>query len=101
MGIKFAVSFGAEVTVFSTTPSKEQDAKRLGAHHFVNTKDEEALKKVNGTFDFILDTVSGSHPLYFNALKSEGVLAVVGAPPEPVQISTFGLIMGNKVLAGT
>jgi uncharacterized zinc-type alcohol dehydrogenase-like protein len=91
-----------KVTVFSTTASKEADAKRLGAHHFVNTKDDEAMKKVAGSFDFILDTVSAKHALQplLNSLKSEGVLVVVGAPPEPVSISTFNLIMGNKVLAG-
>jgi D-arabinose 1-dehydrogenase-like Zn-dependent alcohol dehydrogenase len=74
----------------------------LGAHHFVNTKDAEALKNITSTFDLILDTVSANHPMQplLQALKSEGILVVVGVPPEPVSLSTFGLIMGNKVIAG-
>lgn len=58
MAVKFGVAFGAEVTVLSTSPSKEKDAKDLGAHKFVITKDEEQFKSVKGSFDFILDTVA-------------------------------------------
>ena len=103
MGVKYAVAFGAEVTVISTSPSKEQDAKKLGAHHFVISKDEEQMKKVAGTFDFILDTVSAEHPIapLLTALATEGALVFVGAPPTPYQLHAFGLIFGNKVVAGS
>ena len=108
MGVKFAVAMGAEVTVFSTSPGKEQDAKKLGAHHFVNTRDENAFKPssgafdVGGSFDLILDTVAAKHEImpYINALAPHGVLAVVGAPPEPLGLNTFGIIMGNKIVYG-
>ena len=63
MGVKFAVSMGADVTVFSTSPSKEEDAKKLGAHHFVVSKDAEEMKSLGGQFDFILDCVSAEHDL--------------------------------------
>jgi len=103
MGVKFAASFGAEVTVFSTSANKEQDAKKLGAHHFVISKDPEAMKKVAGTFDFILDTVSAQHEVapLVAALKTNGVVVLVGAPPEPFKLASFGLIFGNKVVAGS
>ena len=80
MGVKFAVSMGAEVTVFSTSPSKEADAKKLGAKHFVISKDEKAMKELAGTFDLILDTVSAKHDAvpYITALGAHGVLSVVG-----------------------
>lgn len=80
MGVKFAVSMGAEVTVFSTSPNKEGDAKKLGAKHFIVSKDEKAMKEVAGTFDLILDTVSAKHDLvpYIQALTVHGVLAIVG-----------------------
>ncbi len=63
MGVKLAASMGAEVTVFSTSPSKEQDARKLGAHNFVVTKEPENMKPLAGKFDFILDTVSAAHDL--------------------------------------
>ena len=71
MAVKFGVAFGAEVTVLSTSPSKEENAKQLGAHHFVVTSDPEQLKAVKGSFDFILDTVSAEHDmnLYISLLK--------------------------------
>lgn len=79
MGVKFAVALGAEVTVFSTSPSKEDDSKRLGAHHFVLTKGPQAFANA-GKLDFILDTISGHHDLapYLNLLAGRGVLALVG-----------------------
>jgi len=103
MGVKYAVSLGAEVTVFSTSPNKEQDAKNLGAHHFVVSKNEDAMKAVKGTFDFILDTVSADHPIpaYVDLLRPYGVLCLVGAPPTPFTMGAFPLILGNKTLAGS
>jgi len=103
MAVKFGVSFGAEVTVLSTSPSKEGDAKKLGAHKFIVTKDEEQLKSVMGYFDFIIDTVSAEHDygLYLSLLKANGVHICVGANPTPAQISAFSLIMGRKSIAGS
>ncbi|WP_316315881.1 zinc-binding dehydrogenase, partial [Clavibacter michiganensis] len=76
MGVKVAVSLGAEVTVFSTSPSKEEDAKNLGAHHFVVSKNEDEMKALRGQFDFILDCVSAEHDLnaYLGLLKLDGTM---------------------------
>ncbi|SNC61344.1 uncharacterized zinc-type alcohol dehydrogenase-like protein [Hymenobacter gelipurpurascens] len=103
MGVKFGVAFGADVTVLSTSPEKEQDAKSLGAHHFVVTKDEAQLKAVQGSFDFILDTVAADHdiPLYLSLLKTSGTHILVGAPPKPMEIPAFALIPGRKSVAGS
>ena len=103
MGVKFAVSMGAEVTVFSTSPSKEADAKKLGAHHFVVTKDAENMKPLRGKFDFILDCVSADHDLntYLNLLKYEGAMVLVGAPEKPLPVHAFALIPNNRTLAGS
>ena len=103
MGVKFAVAFGAEVTVLSTSPKKEADAKKLGAHKFVVTSDAEQLKAVTGYFDFILDTVSADHDmnLYLSLLKTNGTHICVGAPPKPAPVHSFSVIVGRKSLAGS
>lgn len=103
MGVKFGVAFGAEVTVLSTSAKKEQDAKALGAHHFVVTTDPAQVEAVKGTFDFILDTVSATHDinLYLQMLKTNGVHICVGAPSEPYQVPAFALLMGRKSVAGS
>ena len=73
MGVKFGVALGAEVTVLSTSPTKEKDAKKLGAHHFVVTSDAEQVKAAQNSFDFILDTVSAEHDMnmYLRMLKGD------------------------------
>ena len=103
MGVKLAVAMGADVTVLSTSPSKEADAKRLGAQHFLNTKDEAAMKSAAGSFDFLLDTISAPHDYnsYLGLLTLNGVMVVVGVPVEPTTLHAFSLIGGNKVLAGS
>lgn len=103
MAVKFGVSFGAEVTVLSSSPSKKEDALKLGAHKFVVTSDEAQFKSVAGYFDFIIDTVSAEHDYstYISLLKTNGVHICVGAPPTPSQIHSFSLIMGRKSLAGS
>lgn len=103
MGVKLAVSFGAEVTMLSHSPSKEKDAKRLGAHKFILTSDAEQAKSVHQYFDFILDTVSAEHDYssYLNMLKTDGKMVCVGAPPTPAQIHVFNLIMKRRTLAGS
>jgi uncharacterized zinc-type alcohol dehydrogenase-like protein len=103
MAVKFAVSFGAEVTMLSTSPSKEKDATSLGAHHFVLSSDPEQLKQVTGTFDFIINTISA--PTDINAslqlLKRDGTMVLLGAPPTPAQVAAFTLIGKRRKLAGS
>jgi uncharacterized zinc-type alcohol dehydrogenase-like protein len=103
MGVKFGVAFGAEVTVLSTSPSKEAAARELGAHKFVVTADPEQVAAVKGSFDFILDTVSAKHdlPVYLSMLKTNGTHICVGAPSEPYQLPAFALMTGRKSLAGS
>jgi uncharacterized zinc-type alcohol dehydrogenase-like protein len=103
MAVKFGVAFGAEVTVLSTSPTKEADAKELGAHHFVVTKDATQLANVVGSFDFILDTVSAPHDInmYLSLLKTNGVHICVGVPPTPYDLHAFSLIGGRKSLVGS
>jgi len=103
MAVKFAASFGAEVTMLSTSPSKEADAKKLGAHNFVLTTDKASVNKVKGYFDFILDSVSAPHDynLYLSLLRTNGVQICVGVPPTPTEIYGFSLIGGRKSLAGS
>ncbi|MEP6627542.1 MAG: NAD(P)-dependent alcohol dehydrogenase, partial [Ginsengibacter sp.] len=103
MGVKLAASMGAEVTMLSHSPSKEEDAKRLGAHKFILTSDKEQTKSVSGYFDFILNTVSADHDynFYLRMLNTNGVMVCVGAPPTPAQIPAFNLIINRKSLAGS
>jgi uncharacterized zinc-type alcohol dehydrogenase-like protein len=103
MAVKFAASFGAEVTLLSTSPSKEADAKKLGAHNFILTKDPEQVKKVSNYFDFILDAVSAPHDynVYLNMLKTNGTLICVGIPPTPVQFKCFNLLDNRRSIAGS
>jgi len=103
MGVKIAVAMGAEVTVLSTSPSKEADARKLGAHNFLNTKDGEATKAAAGSFDLILDTISANHDYnaYLALLGLDGVMIVVGVPTEPIPLNAFSLIGGNKALVGS
>ena len=103
MGVKLAVAMGADVTVLSTSPSKEADALRLGAHHFLNTKDDEARTAAAGTFDFILDTISADHDVnqYLALLAVNGVMTIVGIPTNPLSVHAFSVIGGNKALAGS
>lgn len=103
MGVKFGVALGAEVTVLSTSPGKEADAKKLGAHHFVVTTDPAQMEAAKGQFDFILDTVSAEHDYmqYMTLLTVDGVHICVGAPASPATLLAFSLIPGRKSIAGS
>ncbi len=103
MAVKFAASFGAEVTMLSTSPSKEADARRLGAHQFKLTRNEEQLKGLRNYFDFIVNTVSAQHDYntYLRMLNTNGVMICVGAPPEPTPVAGFSLIGNRRSLAGS
>jgi uncharacterized zinc-type alcohol dehydrogenase-like protein len=103
MAVKLAKAMGAEVTVFSTSPAKEPDAKKLGAKHFVLSTDPAKFEKLEGRFDFILDTVSAKHDFspYLSTLKIDGSMVLVGAAPEPSSVHAFSLIFGRKRLSGS
>ncbi len=103
MAVKFAASFGAEVTVLSTSPDKEADAKKLGAHKFIVTKDEAQVKSVSNYFNFIIDTVSAPHNynMYLGMLDTDGIHICVGVPPTPAEIMGFALIGGRRSIAGS
>jgi len=103
MAVKFGASLGAEVTMLSTSPEKEPDARRLGAQKFANTRDPAELKRLAGYFDFIIDTVSAEHDYneYLNLLDIDGVMICVGVPPAPAQVAMFTLQGGWRSLAGS
>ncbi|RYE74572.1 MAG: NAD(P)-dependent alcohol dehydrogenase, partial [Myxococcales bacterium] len=103
MGVKFARAFGAEVVVFTTSPGKAADARRLGATEVVVSGDAQVMKKLAGGLDFILDTVSAEHDInaYLPLLRRDGHLTLVGAPAKPLAVSAFGLIMGRHSVSGS
>jgi uncharacterized zinc-type alcohol dehydrogenase-like protein len=103
MGVKFAVALGAEVTVLSHSPSKEADAKAMGAHHFVSTKDPEVFKKHAKSFDIILNTVSAELDInqYLNLLKQDGTLVVIGLPGKPYAVHVGSLLGARRSMAGS
>ncbi|MHA6287450.1 NAD(P)-dependent alcohol dehydrogenase [Maricaulis sp. CAU 1757] len=104
MAVKLAAAMGAEVTLFTTSPGKAEDAKRLGASNVVISKDREAMKAIAGTLDFILNTVAASHKLdpYLDCLKLDGTMCLVGAPDEPHPSPSIGRLIGRRrALAGS
>jgi len=103
MGVKFARAFGANVVLFTTSPGKVADGKRLGAHEVVLSKDEAQMAAQAGSFDFILDAVAATHDLnaYFNLLKRDGNLVLVGAPEKPLPVAAFPLIMRRRSFSGS
>jgi len=103
MGLKFAKAFGAHVTLFTTSLHKAADAVRLGADEVIVSTESAGMQKSAGTFDFILDAVSADHDLhaYFQLLKLNGTLTLVGAPSKPLAVASFNLIMKRRRLAGS
>jgi len=103
MAVKFAHALGAHVVVFTTSPHKKEDALRLGADEVVVSSNADEMKKQAGSFDFILDAVSADHDInaYINLLGVDGNLTLVGAPPKPVGVSAFSLIMGRRSFSGS
>ncbi len=103
MGVKIAVAMGADVTVFTTSQSKVEDAKKLGAHHVIISKDKKQMEAEGNTFDFILDTVSAPHDIneYLALLKRDGTLTQVGLPSEPMAVSLFPLVMKRINFSGS
>lgn len=103
MGVKIADALGAHVVVFTTSPSKKEDALRLGADEVVISKNADEMTRHANSFDFILDAVSAEHDInaYLNLLRRDGNLTLVGAPPKPMAVGAFGLIMGRRSLSGS
>ena len=102
MAVKLAVAFGAEVTLLSSSPSKKEDAARLGAHEFVVTSAPGALA-IKGRYDFLIDTVSAPHDLatYAQLLGTDGVMILLGVPDQPASLPAFPLIMRRRSIAGS
>ena len=103
MGVKLAKAMGAEVIVFTTSTSKVEDAKRLGAHDVVLSKDEDQMQRYAGKLHFVLDAVSAKHDInaYLSLLRVDGSLALVGAPEHPLPVAAFSLIPYRRSFAGS
>jgi uncharacterized zinc-type alcohol dehydrogenase-like protein len=104
MGVKIAAAMGAEVTLFTTSPGKADDARALGADAVIISTDAEAMGAARGSLDLIIDTVAAPHDLdpYVAILKRDGALVLVGAPSEPhPSPAVFPLIIGRRAIAGS
>ncbi|HEY1628733.1 MAG TPA: NAD(P)-dependent alcohol dehydrogenase [Tepidisphaeraceae bacterium] len=103
MGLKFAHAFGAHTVLFTTSPGKTADAKRLGADEVILSKDADAMAKHASSFDFILDAVSAEHDInaYLSLLKLDGTLALVGLPAQPLPVVPFNLALPRRQFAGS
>ena len=103
MAVKLAASMGAEVTVFSTSKTKEQDARRLGAQEFVVSLDSKNFAALANRFDLILDAVSAAHDVnaYLSVLRRDGVMVMVGVPAKPLEVLAFSLILKRRKLTGS
>jgi uncharacterized zinc-type alcohol dehydrogenase-like protein len=102
LAIQFARVFGAEVTAFSTSPAKEEEARALGASRFVNSRETKAMRDVTGTLDLILSTVNADEDwnTYIQTLRPTGALCLLGVPPSPIALHAFPLIAGLRSVTG-
>lgn len=103
MALQFLHAWGCDVTAFSTNPNKENEARQMGATHFINSRDPQALQKAANSFDFILSTVNADldWSIYINALRPKGRLHFVGVVPNPIQVQAFPLIAGQKSISAS
>lgn len=103
MALKFAHAFGAHTVLFTTSPGKADDARRLGADEVVLSKNADQMNAHATSFDFILDAVSAEHDInaYLNLLKADCAMVLVGAPEKPMAIAAFPLLMKRRQLAGS
>jgi uncharacterized zinc-type alcohol dehydrogenase-like protein len=103
LGLKFAHAFGAHVIQFTTSESKVEDAKKLGADEVIISKDADAMARHAGSFDFILDCVSAPHDMnaYLNLIRLDGTLCLVGLPDQPLTVAPFSLLANRRSLAGS
>lgn len=103
LAIQFARVFGADVTAFSTSAAKEDEARALGAHRFVNTRESRAMKDLASSIDFILSTVNAAQDwgVYMQTLRPKGTLCFVGVPPAPITLHAFPMISGVRSVTGS
>jgi uncharacterized zinc-type alcohol dehydrogenase-like protein len=103
MGVKFAHALGAHVVLFTTSPGKVEDGKRLGADEVVVSKNAAEMDAHAASFEFILDTVSAQHDIdaYLRLLKLYGTLCLVGAPEHPLPVAAFNLLLPRRHFAGS
>ncbi|MGB7741524.1 MAG: NAD(P)-dependent alcohol dehydrogenase, partial [Terracidiphilus sp.] len=103
MAVKFSHALGAHTVVFTTSESKKEDAKRLGADEVVISKNADEMNKHAGSFDFILDAVAATHDInaYINLLARDGNITMVGAPDQPLPVAVFGLLMRRRSFSGS
>jgi uncharacterized zinc-type alcohol dehydrogenase-like protein len=103
MALQFMSKWGCDVTAFTSSAGKGEEAKKLGAHHVIDTHSAKALKDVRGSFDFVLSTVTASLDwnAYLGTLAPKGRLHIVGVPPEPMSIQAFPLIGGQRSVGGS
>jgi uncharacterized zinc-type alcohol dehydrogenase-like protein len=103
LAIQFARAFGAEVTAFSSSIGKEEEARALGAHRFINNRETKSMREVSGKLDFILNTANADQDWnhYLAALRPTGKLCFVGVPPSPISLPAFPLISGMRSVGGS
>ncbi len=103
MAVKIGRALGAEVTVFSRSDSKREDATRLGASDYASTSQEGTCTRLARTFDFVIDTVSAPHDVnaHLDLLKTDGTYILVGVPPEAIPVNAFSLILRRRRLVGS
>ncbi len=103
MAVKFSHALGAHTVVFTTSPSKKDDAIRLGADEVVLSRNADEMQKHAGSFDFILDAVAAEHDInaYIQLLRRDGNITMVGAPEKPLPVSVFGLIFARRSFSGS
>lgn len=104
MGLKFSHAFGAHTVLFTTSPGKTEDARKLGADEVVISRNEEEMKQHAASFDFILNTVSVPHDLdaYLALLKRDGTMCLLGAPEKPhPSPNVMNFVFGRRRLAGS
>lgn len=103
MGVKIASALGADVTVLSHSDKKREDAMKMGAHHFVSTKDKNVFQEYAGQFDLIINTVSAEIDIneYFGLLKLDGSLVSVGVPEKMLSVHPIHLIMMRRSYSGS
>ena len=103
LALQFARVFGAEVTAFSSSANKEEEALKLGAHHFVNSRESKAVNGLAGKFDLIISTINADQDWagYVNTLRPHGTLCFVGVAPKPVSLPVFPLISSMRSVCGS
>ena len=103
MGVKFANALGAHVVMITTSPEKGEDAKALGADEVLISKDDDAMAKSAGRFDFILNTIPVRHDLnpYVGLLKVDGVMCIVGAVEQLPEVNSAPMVFGRRSIAGS